>query len=198
MNRLKWATIVAGVLLASVFSSPICADTLSLEPSTSSVNAGGTVTLNVDISGTSNLYAFQFDVDFDPTVVTGISVAEGPFLIDDTAMNFTYFIPGTVSGNSLVNTANTLLGPETGVSGMGTLAVLTLQIAAGATGSTSLDLANVILLDDGGPLTLNGATININSMAVPEPDPLVMLIAGLAVFSLFRRASFYCSKCEKS
>ncbi len=72
MNRLKWATIVAGVLLASVFSSPIWADTLSLDPSTSTVNAGSTVTLNVDIPARLISMHSNSIVGFDPNVVSAI------------------------------------------------------------------------------------------------------------------------------
>ena len=195
MTRLKVATVIVGVLLASLFSSSTWADpVLSVFPATSTVSTGNAITLDINITGASDLYAFQFDLNFNPSFVSAVSVAEGPLL---TSGGSTFFIPGTIDnvGGTVAATADSLETAIPGVTGDGILAVLTLQGVA--TGTSSIDFANVILLDsnlDSLNFTTLSGGVTVNSTSVPEPSVLVMLIAGIAVSFLLCKKTFQLSE----
>ena len=82
MTRLRMTAIIAGVFLASILSSPAFAyqTSLSIDPTSSSVSVGNSVTLDVDISNVTNLYAFQFDLSYAPGTLSSVSIVEGSFL----------------------------------------------------------------------------------------------------------------------
>jgi hypothetical protein len=44
--------------------------TVSIEPSTTNVTVGNIVSLNINISGVTDLYGFQLDLAFTPTTLT--------------------------------------------------------------------------------------------------------------------------------
>ena len=50
---------------------------ISLEPSVSPVPLGSPVEVNVNVSGVSDLFGWQFDIGFNPTVLSAASVTEG-------------------------------------------------------------------------------------------------------------------------
>ena len=79
--------------------------------------------MDVDISGVSDLYAYQFDFLFGAATVSASSETEGSFLLGGGP---TFFIPGAVDnvGGSVTATANTLISAISGVDGSGTLVVL--------------------------------------------------------------------------
>ena len=65
---------------------------MSLVPSAPPLAAiGDTISFNLSITGATDLYAFQFSLMFDPTVVTLASLVEGAAL--GTA-GTTFFVPG--------------------------------------------------------------------------------------------------------
>jgi hypothetical protein len=192
MNRLRVGSVIAGVVLASVFSLPALADgvpTLSIAPASSTVGTG--ITLDVDISNITDLYAFQFDLSFDPETVSAISITEGLFLPGGGS---TFFLPGTVDnvGGTIASTADSLVGAIPGVNGSGTLAILTLFGLA--PGISSIDFSNVFLLDSNlnsiDASTLSGSvTVTPRTAPTPEPNSLVLLIAGVSflAFKFLRR-----------
>jgi hypothetical protein len=194
MFRLRTAIIIAGVVLASIFSLPALADgvpTLSISPASPTVSAGSNVMLDVNIANVTDLFAFQFDLSFAPGTVSAVSIAEGAFLAGG---GTTAFIPGTVDniGGTIAATADTLIGPGPGVNGSGTLAVLTLTGLA--PGTSSIDFSSVFLLDSnltGINSTLQSGSVTVTPRMVPTPEPnsLVMWISGMSVlaFMLLRR-----------
>lgn len=192
MFRLRVAAIIAGVFFASVLSLPSFADAipiLSIAPASPTVSAGNSISLDVNIFSVTDLYAFQFDLAFDPATVSAVSITEGLFLPGGGA---TFFLPGTIDnvGGSITATADTLLGPGPGVNGSGTLAVLTLT---GLTpGISSIDFSNVFLLDSNlnsiDASTLSGSvTVIPRTVPTPEPNSLVLLIAGFGTVFFVRR-----------
>jgi hypothetical protein len=190
MSDFSKTVMIAGILLLSVFvapgwADPIPAPTLSVVPvSGSSVGVGNQIQYDINISNVSDLYAFQFDVIFNPKVVSFVSIDEGPFLPSGGA---TFFIPGTLDSfgsNTLAATGDVILSAVPGVTGDGILAILTLQGVGG--GISSLDLANVLLLDSNLSSidsTLQSGSVTVTSTAVPEPSSALLLLAGVS--SLF-------------
>jgi hypothetical protein len=192
MRRLRVAATVAGVLLASVFALPSFADSkpiVSIDPASSSVVSGSNVMLDINISNVTDLYAFQFDIDFVSSTLSAVSIVEGSFLPGRGA---TFFIPGTIDnvGGTVASTADTLLGPGPGVDSSGTLAILTLTGLA--PGTSAIDPSNLFLLDSNlnpidASLQSGSVTVTSPTTAVPEPNTLVLLMAGVGVSIFLRR-----------
>jgi general secretion pathway protein D len=137
--------------------------------------------VDIDVFGVSDLLAFQFDVVFDPALLSVDSVAEGAFL---PVGGTTFFVPGTIdnSGGEVAGTADTLVGPIPGETGGGVLA--TLKLTALATGTSQLSFANPIFLDS----SLNDLTSSIDfqtALVTASPEPCagkVVLLMGALIF----------------
>jgi cohesin domain-containing protein/PEP-CTERM motif-containing protein len=168
--------LLIALAAAPVFATPI----ISVSPPASVVNVGNTVSVDIVINGAVDLYAFQFDIGFDPSVLSATSIVEGALLPSGGS---TIYLPGTISNASgtISFTADTLETAITGVTGSGTLATVSFQ-AIGA-GSSSVNVLNVTLLDS----TLSGiadtelpGTIRAigASAAVPEPSTVALLLTG--------------------
>ena len=69
------------------------ADTVDVVAPATSPSVGQTFDVDVNVTGASDLYAYQMDLTFDPTVLSALSVTEGPFLPGG---GTTFFIPGTI------------------------------------------------------------------------------------------------------
>jgi|KBSMisStandDraft_5_1062788.scaffolds.fasta_scaffold20302_4 Cohesin domain/PEP-CTERM motif len=175
--------LLIALAAAPVFATPI----ISVSPPASVVNVGNTVSVDIVINGAVDLYAFQFDIGFDPSILSATSIVEGALLPGGGS---TIYLPGTISNASgtISFTADTLETAITGVTGSGTLAKVTFQ-AIGA-GSSPVNVLNVTLLDS----TLSGiadteqaGTIRAvgSSAAVPEPTTLALVLTG--VVGLARR-----------
>jgi adhesin HecA-like repeat protein len=192
VNRHRRLTAVLSFLAACTIGRFAIADTgLGISPITETVTAGTQFTIDVNTSGISDLYAYQFDVSFNPTVLNAVSCTEGSFLSTGGA---TFFIPGTVDNSSGVvsATANTLLSAVPGVSGSGTLAQVVFQ--AISSGVSTISVAGVQLLDSAFnsiDSTATDGSITVSSgggtFTAPEIDPgsavsaLTLLVGGLTV-----------------
>jgi hypothetical protein len=177
MRTLKRNLLAILVVCVIVISPPLAfaISTVSIQPPVSTVDVGSLLDVIVDISSVTDLYAFQFDIGFDPAVLSAIDVTEGPFLPSGGS---TFFLPGTIDniGGSISFTADSLIGAIPGVSGDGTLATLSFQ--ALALGTSPVDLSNVILLDSSfADISYNTAGASVN--VVPEPGTLILLGSGL-------------------
>ena len=157
---------------------------LSLNVTPNPVAIGGMVAVDVVITGVLDLYAYQFDLSFDPAVLVATGVTEGAFL---PLGGTTQFFPGSLNNTlGLVSfTIGSLNGAVPGVNGSGTLASLSFNV--GALGMSTLQLSNVVLLDSNLadlPVQLQGGTVT----AVPEASSWLMFGLGLAgVAGLARR-----------
>jgi len=170
--------VAASTLVGSLASAQAV---ISIDPTTQTTSTGSVVTVDVAISNVSDLYAYQFDLSFNPSVLQAVSSSEGPFLAGSGS---TFFIPGTNDNlaGTVFATADTLLAPVSGVNGSG---------AIGA-GTSTFTIQNETLLNSGlnviSDLTKTGSVIvKTSTVAAPEIDSastvaaLTLLLGGLAV-----------------
>jgi hypothetical protein len=154
--------LLAIATLGSWTAPQLTVDVLSVGSMT--VGLGETFSVPVTIvSGSSDLYAFQFDVAYDPTILQLLSIEEGA---SSSTAGSTLFIPGTIDnalGSATLN-AETLLGPVPGAAGSGTLATFDFQ--AIEAGTSAVSISNVILLDS-----------NLHVVAFTNTDGRVMVSA---------------------
>lgn len=184
---MKYATSVVFILMlcAGVASAEV---TLSLQGPSSPVAVGGQFDVDVNITGVSDLFAFQFDIGFDPAFASALLVTEGPFL---GAGGATFFIPGAIDniGGSVTFTAGTLTGMGPGVTGNGMLARLRFRALTEGAGNFSLlspSLYNSTVLD---PITVTtqGTSVAAEaSTAVPEPAAVLLLAGVLGALGVAR------------
>jgi hypothetical protein len=171
---------------------------LSVDPTTQTTSAGSVVTVDVDISNVSDLYGYQFDLTFNPSVLRAVSSSEGSFLPSGGS---TFFISGANDNlhGTVSATADTLLTAINGVSGSGELAVFTFD--AIGTGTSALDIQNETLLDSGlntisDTTTAGSVTVSSGRVAAPEIDParaisaFALLLGALAILRAPRARNF--------
>jgi hypothetical protein len=165
----------------------LLAGTIAVQPAAPTVTVGQTFTLSVNISGAADLYGYQFDLGFNPTVLQAISVTEGAFLGTGGP---TIFLPGTIDnvGGSITFNADILNGAVSGVNGSGDLLDVTFQ--ALAAGSSGVPIFNLIAFDSFGlglTETTAGSTVSVSASGVPEPGTGLLLAAGMVgLFALLR------------
>lgn len=177
------------LLTLCIAGSSASADTIQVDPSSTTVTVGETFSLDVDVSNMSDLYAYQFDLTFTPGVLSATNVSEGPFLASG---GTTFFLPGTIDnvGGTITFNADTLIGAISGVSGSGTLAVFDFE--ALAAGPSPVTLANVLLFDSTGasiiPSSTGGSIVTVeNASSVPEPALAALVGTVLVGLLMYRR-----------
>lgn len=182
---IKLLTGLCAVALA-LLVAPAPAATLSFTTPPAAVRPGDSFTLDVLVAEVVDLYAFQFDIAFDPAILQASPVLEGDFL--SAGGRATLFWPGSIDNlaGTVSFTANTLVGPGPGVSGDGWVVHLSFQ--ALTAGRSELSFGNVVLLDSAlADITTTpmGSAINVSS--VPEPASLALFGIGLAVLTAAAR-----------
>jgi hypothetical protein len=176
------------LLCASSWVVPASAGPIVNIVSPGSVTLSNSFTVNITITGAVDLYAFQFDLGFDPSILQTTSVTEGSFLLSGGA---TFLVPGTIdnTAGAISNIADTLVGPVPGVNGDGDLINITLN--AIGTGTSELTLANQIFLnstltDITDSITFTGSAVTVSSgtSVIPEPATITITLMALAVLGL--------------
>jgi len=115
---------------------------LSVVPATTTVSNGDTVTLEIRVADVSNLFGFQFDINYDSSILEFQKVGKGAML--ETGGGDSFCVPNEPSPGLVRNIACTKLGGK-GVDGSGVLATVT--FTAISTGKSSVSLTNAKLAD---------------------------------------------------
>jgi general secretion pathway protein D len=177
----KKLVVVAAFAVAPLTAAHAIPTLLFSSPSGNLHPAGSKFTVDVVASGFTDLYAYQFSVNFNPAVLNILGVTEGPFLQTGGA---TFFDSGTIdnTAGTLSFTFDTLISAVSGVTGSDVLAHL--NLTALSAGSSTLALTDVLALDS----LLNTITVTTQATTsvVPEPDT-VALILGVAAVGLMNR-----------
>jgi hypothetical protein len=181
------ATALCLVLFVGLFARPVVASPIvSIGPASGPVTAGSSFFLDIAITGVSDLFGFQFDVFYNPTLLMANPIVEGSFF---SSAGSSIFIPGdnTVPGSITFN-AGALLGPVFGASGDGTLARL--NFTALAAGTSTVSLSHLFLLDSGLSeidASTQGASVTAAaSTASPIPEPGTMVLFGSGLLAVWR------------
>jgi hypothetical protein len=161
--------------------------TILVSPTTVNLTQGQSVTVDVDVDSIADLYAYQFDFSFDPTILQATSVAEGGFL---SGAGSTLFFPGTIDnvGGTITTNANSLETAVSGASGGG--ALVRFMFLAIAPGASQNDISNVLLLDsnlDGITADIGNGSVIVAAAPAPEPSPVVLMLMGGALMFILRR-----------
>ena len=175
-------SLVKLVMCVAIGTSVCSAAIISLLPSSSTISQGGDLTIAVELSDVNDLYAFQFDVQYDPGIIAAVSVSPGTFL------NGVSFFPGFIDNTLGVVTfvADSISGPGAGVSGTGLLASIVLS--GNGPGTAQINVVNAILLDSLlSDIFLSGSNGASVSVVIPEPSTGWMLCVVAGCVLLKRR-----------
>jgi hypothetical protein len=116
--------------------------TVAVSPPSITASVGQDCSVDVDISNVSDLYGWEFYLGWNSSLLSFVSVNEGPFLQSGGNTYFTYYLNTT---NEHIIVDCTLEGEIPGVSGNGTLATITFDVTNA--GQCQLNLYNVDLRD---------------------------------------------------
>ncbi len=120
---------------------------VSVDPKISSGSAGTTVTINITVTNVTDLYSYDGNLTYNPTILNCTSCAEGPFL--GTA-GMTWWVPPTIDNyNGYVFFGNTLWGAPY-ASGNGTLAIITFDVLVEGRTPLNFSLTDLNFQDDEG------------------------------------------------
>lgn len=122
---------------------------VSVSPATANSNVGSTVVIDIMAGGSEDLFGFQFNMEYDDSVLSYQGVSVGPFLEQD-GYSTNCLSPSTSTAGQINNYACTRLrkSPEitpVGVTGDGLLAKVT--FSAISSGTSTITLTNVKLAD---------------------------------------------------
>jgi Cohesin domain/PEP-CTERM motif len=174
--------LLLGLCARPVVASPI----ISVQPDLSTVSLGSSFFLDINIADVSDLFGFQFDLFYDPAMLTATDIVNGGFFADGDS----FFIPGAIDDllGTIAFTASTLLGPIVGVDGSGTLARVSFK--AKSSGTSAVGLTSVLLLDSGLSeiaADAQGGSVKVNAGDVaPVPEPTSVVLFGSALVAMWR------------
>ena len=184
MKSIFLSFFLSALLGANAYAGPVLS-----APTTST--STGQFNINIDITGVSDLYAYQFDISFNPSILAAITVSEGGFL---SSAGSTSFVPGTIdNGTGTISfTADSLISAISGANGSGTLAIISFN--ALQDGVSALNISNTLLLDsnlsDIAATTTSGSVTVSDTATVPEPTSWALMGAALIIGAWTRRNRF--------
>ena len=79
-TKLVQILLVSCAILSLSAAYGVATPIVSIQPATQTAEPGQSLSVDVLISDVTDLYAFELDLAFDPTILATIGVTEGPFL----------------------------------------------------------------------------------------------------------------------
>jgi hypothetical protein len=146
--RRRLLTVVAVLLALAIVTSGVASPETAVAVAPSEVKdleTGASFTVDVTMTEVDSLYGWQFNVTFDPGVLSVEGVVEGPFLEDVYATAWVTPIMDNTKG--FVVACSTLMPPypPQGVSGDGVLANITFTVKSGGSSALHFDADNTFL-----------------------------------------------------
>lgn len=169
VSRAAGACALALALLSPAQAAPI------LGMSSAASDTG--IDLTVSVRDITDLYGYQFTLNFDPNLFTFAGGTEGAFL---SSAGPTWFDAGMhdSGAGSISFVFGTLLGPEPGATGFGDLATFSFGIDRG--GLANFSFSDVLFLDSTG----NEISIVADELVTQVPEPASLWLAGVGLFAL--------------
>jgi outer membrane protein assembly factor BamB len=121
------ADMISGVYSAKAIITPDPA-TIYIDPQITEVQPGESFSINISIANAIDVYVWQIKLDWNPTILSFVSAAEGGFL--SSHGQTIYATDTTEIDQGHLGLGATILGPV-GVNGDGILATVTFQAIAG-------------------------------------------------------------------
>jgi hypothetical protein len=137
---------------------------VSVSAPADAINPGEQFTINISVEPNNAIAGMQFNLSFNPAIVTVDSIAEGNLL--SKGGSSTFFSAGEIdnSAGTITGVFGAIINPGQTVATAGTFAVIILH-ARSAGGSSPLILSNVVIGDVEGnsvPVTLTNGTVIVN------------------------------------
>ena len=193
--------VLLGILCVfGLFSGPVQAVTISLDPVSQTIDVGGTATVDLNISGLGDLAApslgaFFVEITFDDTILDFESEVYGILLGSTDPLDFETDIVTTVGvGSVSLDEISFLFDFELDALQPDSFTLATLTFTGDSVGTSALAFGTVELVDapESGLLdhSLVTASITVQSPAsAPEPGTILLLLSGFGVLVGWRRWS---------
>lgn len=114
---------------------------VTVVPATQNVNVGAQASLAINVTSVSNLYGFQFNIRYDPSILSFVSLTEGTFI--GTASQ-TYWVDYDASTPGLITSIAATRKGTASVSGSGTF--VTLVFNGTSAGISTIQIENLKLI----------------------------------------------------
>lgn len=184
----KTITLLFLSLCIAVFSSPVYALTLTLDPSTQTVNSGDNFFLNLNVSGLTeggpdSLGSFSVNVSYDSALFGFADVAFGTALGDPDFFEADAFFIDSL-GSLYLDEVSFLLHFELDAIQGSSFTLATIQFTSLGLGSGTFGLSGAVLSNAfGNSLTSVIENANVTSVA-SVPDAPIAILLGTSLLGL--------------
>ncbi len=175
------AGLCAVALLGALSAAPAFAAPTVAFSGPSRVLSGSSFLLDVSASGFTDLYAYQFDISFDPALFKAVGIARGAFLA---TAGSTFFDGGVIDNTAgmISFVIESVIGPGTGANGAGGLVQLSFGAVGAGSRSGSFALTNFAAFDSSlNPINVD---LRVGSVSVPEPSSLALAMVAMGAVCL--------------
>ena len=162
----------------SVYAGPSSETSVEFDLSDETPMSGDSLSATVIVSGASDLFAYGFDLIYDPLVLEFASVSEDGFLNSGGTTAFNYALENGADGVLIVG--NALIGASNGRTGSGNLFTVNFNVIGGdGDGSDLLFGGSSFLADSSADIlaTFRGDSVSVGSNSVSSVSELG-LVAG--------------------